>query len=96
MTPLPPLTPNAWLRWDLVSRLLPENAYAVLEIGCGQGGFGVRLSRMYRYVGLEPDPESFRIASERMAACGVMGRCATATCQRSSPPRPSIWCARSR
>lgn len=73
MTSLPPLTPNAWLRWDLVSRMLPENAYAALEVGCGQGGFGVRLSRLYRYVGLEPDPESFRIAQERIAAHGGHG-----------------------
>lgn len=70
---LPPLSPNAWLRWDLVSRLLPEGAHAALEVGCGQGGFGARLAQRYRYVGLEPDPESYRVACDRLAAAGGNG-----------------------
>lgn len=70
---LPPLSPNAWLRWDVVSQLLPEDAYAVLEVGCGQGGFGVRLAQGYRYVGLEPDAASCEVARARLAAAGVGG-----------------------
>ena len=70
---LPPLSPNAWLRWDLVSQLLPEDAYAALEVGCGQGGFGARLAQRYRYVGLEPDPVSYTVACERLAAAGGDG-----------------------
>ncbi|HZC27706.1 MAG TPA: class I SAM-dependent methyltransferase [Actinopolymorphaceae bacterium] len=65
---LPPLSPNAWLRWDLVSRLLPPDAHTVLEVGCGQGGFGVRLAQRYRYLGLEPDRASFEVARARFAA----------------------------
>ncbi len=67
---LPPLSPNAWLRWDLVSRLLPEDGYAALEVGCGHGGFGARLAQRYRYVGLEPDRDSFQIAADQLAAAG--------------------------
>jgi SAM-dependent methyltransferase len=70
---LPPLAPNAWLRWDLVSRLLPADAADALEVGCGQGGFAARLAQRYRYVGLEPDPASHQIASARPAAAGGTG-----------------------
>ncbi len=70
---LPPLSANAWLRWDLVSRLLPASARDVLEIGCGQGGFAARLARRYRYVGLEPDPVSYDVAVRRLAAAGGNG-----------------------
>ncbi len=70
---LPPLSANAWLRWDLVSRLLPASARDVLEIGCGQGGFAARLARQYRYVGLEPDPVSYEVAVQRLAATGGNG-----------------------
>ena len=51
---LPPLTPNAWLRWDVVERALPAQVTTVLEIGCGQGGFGARLSQGRDYLGVEP------------------------------------------
>jgi SAM-dependent methyltransferase len=70
---LPPLSANAWLRWDLASRLLPPSARDVLEIGCGQGGFAARLARRYRYVGLEPDPVSYAVAVRRLAAAGGNG-----------------------
>jgi SAM-dependent methyltransferase len=64
----PPLSPNAWLRWEVVARRLPESARDVLEVGCGQGGFAVRLARRYRYLGLEPDAISFAVAQSRLAA----------------------------
>lgn len=70
---LPPLSPNAWLRWDLVSRLLPDTPCDALEIGCGQGGFAARLARRYRYVGLEPDTLSYEVARQRLAAAGGNG-----------------------
>jgi SAM-dependent methyltransferase len=34
------------------------------------GGFGARLAADYHYVGVEVDPESARIARERLARCG--------------------------
>jgi SAM-dependent methyltransferase len=64
-----PLAPNAWLRWDLVSRLLPQTSKLgrVVEIGVGQGGFAARLAeRALRYTGFEPDETSWQIASSRL------------------------------
>lgn len=64
---LPPLAPGAALRWDVVRRLLPAAAGDLLEVGCGQGAFAVRLSRRCAsYVGVEPDPVSFAVADERV------------------------------
>ncbi|MET9018985.1 methyltransferase domain-containing protein [Actinopolymorpha sp. NPDC004070] len=76
---LPPLGPNAWLRWDLVSHLLPaestseSESRSVLEVGCGQGGFGTRLAQRYDYLGLEPDPDSCAVARARLAGAGGRG-----------------------
>lgn len=68
---LPPLSPNAWLRFDLIQRLLPAEAHRVLEVGCGQGSLGARLAATGRdYLGLEPDPSSYAVAIRRLAAVG--------------------------
>ena len=65
-----PLTPNAWLRYELVKRMLPAGISDVLEVGCGQGALGVRLAQRYRYLGVEPDQVSWAVASERISAAG--------------------------
>ena len=70
MDRLAPLTPNAWLRFDLLRRMIPPTVADVLEIGCGQGALGVRLAARYRYLGLEPDAESFAVARQRIALGG--------------------------
>ena len=72
---LPPLSPNGWLRWEVVSRLLPppDPSLRVLEVGCGQGGFGARLAQRYSYVGVEPDGTSYSVAQQRLAEAGVPG-----------------------
>jgi SAM-dependent methyltransferase len=70
---LPPLGPNAWMRWEIVSRLLPPGRLDVLEVGCGQGGFAARLAQHHRYVGLEPDPDSYEVAAARLALAGGIG-----------------------
>lgn len=41
---LPPLMPNSALRWDVVSRLLPDPLGDVLEVGCGQGASAINLA----------------------------------------------------
>ena len=66
--PEPPLTPNAWLRWDVVGRLLDglDDVERVLEVGAGEGAVGARLARRYDYVGVEPDPQSRARARERV------------------------------
>jgi len=64
-----PLAPNAWLRYDVVRRMLPPDGITdVLEIGCGQGAFGARLARRYRYLGVEPDKTSWAVAQRRITA----------------------------
>jgi len=65
-----PLTPNAWLRYELVKRMLPADVQDVLEVGCGEGALGARLAQRYRYLGVEPDRASWTVASERIAAAG--------------------------
>src|SRR6266851_3723963 len=60
-----PLTPNGWLRYDVIRRLLPDGVTDVLEVGCGQGAFGSRLAQRYRYLGVEPDQRSWAVASQR-------------------------------
>jgi SAM-dependent methyltransferase len=70
---LPPLSPNGWLRWEVVSRLLPPGRLDVLEMGCGQGGFGARLAQRYRYVGVEPDAVSSAVARARVETAGGGG-----------------------
>jgi SAM-dependent methyltransferase len=65
-----PLTPNAWLRYDVVKRLLPVGITDVLEIGCGQGALGARLAQRYRYLGVEPDKASWAVAMRRISAVG--------------------------
>jgi SAM-dependent methyltransferase len=77
---LPPLPLNAWLRWDVVSRMLPRGARSVLEVGCGQGSVGTRLARRYPgYLGLEPDARSAAVAVTRLAEVGrgEVRRCLT-------------------
>lgn len=69
----PPLPPNAFLRWDRVSRLLPRDAADVLEIGCGQGAFAVRLARRYRYVGADLDERSVDATRRRLTDAGLEG-----------------------
>ena len=69
----PPLPPNAALRWDRVSRLLPADARDVLEIGCGGGAVAVRLARRYRYVGVDIDESSVRATEKRLADAGLSG-----------------------
>lgn len=73
---LPPLSPNGWLRWAVVSRLLPppDRTLLVLEVGCGQGGFGARLAQRYDYVGVEPDATSSSVAVQRLAQAGGGGQ----------------------
>ena len=54
-----PLAPNAWLRYDVVERMLPAGVTDVLEIGCGRGSLGARLAQRYHYLGVEPDRASW-------------------------------------
>jgi SAM-dependent methyltransferase len=71
---LPPLTPNASLRYDLVRDALAEVAGRdgplgdVLEVGVGQGAVGARLAVRSRYTGCDLDPVSLATARRRILA----------------------------
>lgn len=68
---LPPLSIRAWLRYDVVGRMLDRLRPATaLEIGCGQGAFGARLAERADYLGVEPDDASFEVATARITPRG--------------------------
>src|SRR5260221_1733475 len=73
-----PLSPSAWLRYDVVTRMIPAGVRDVLEVGCGRGAFGARIASQYNYLGLEPDEGSCSVAAARIAAVGA-GKVRTAT-----------------
>ena len=69
----PPLPLNAWLRFDLVQkvlRVLGPNVASVLEVGAGEGAIGARLATRYDYTAVEPDPQAFERAAARLRALG--------------------------
>jgi len=67
-----PLTVTAWLRWDVVERLLPTAATRVLDIGMGAGAMGSFLAERYDYVGVEPDSTSYATAKSHIGDRGVL------------------------
>ncbi|MFC3100896.1 class I SAM-dependent methyltransferase [Altererythrobacter lauratis] len=74
--PLPPLTANASLRWDVVQRLLPADPGRVLEIGCGRGTVAARIARRASHlVAVEPDKTSFALAKANLAGLGEVHNC---------------------
>ena len=69
--PLPPLAPRAWLRYDVVKRVIDRlKPRTALEIGCGQGAFGARLAGEVQYVAVEPDDRSYAMARDRIEPRG--------------------------
>lgn len=72
MTSTPPLTVTAWLRWDIVERLLPISQGRALDIGAGAGVVGSFLAERYDYVGVEPDPTSHATAQRRIGDRAVL------------------------
>lgn len=71
MDAVAPLSPSGWLRYDVIERMLPPGVRDVLEVGCGQGALGTRLSTRFSYLGVEPDEISWSIASQRLSAAGA-------------------------
>ncbi len=93
-TPLAPLAPNAWLRWDVVRRVLPRERSQVLEIGCGRGGFGTRLAALHDYTGVEPDPGSCAVAVARVQAVEPAAEVLLTTVEDLDPARTfDVVCA---
>jgi SAM-dependent methyltransferase len=85
----PPLTMNAWLRYDVIVRLLAARTgtHSILEIGAGGGALGSRLAERYEYVGLEPDADSFATASRRLDASPGAGTVLTIPAEDYRPDR---------
>jgi SAM-dependent methyltransferase len=74
----PPFAPRASLRYDVVRRILRDlKPRTVVEIGCGQGALGARISETAEYVGLEPDENSYATAVSRIASRGGRVICGT-------------------
>lgn len=62
-----PLGAQASLRFDVARTLLHDLPHStILEVGCGRGTFAPRLAKFGHYLGLEPDPDSYAIASAGM------------------------------
>ncbi len=73
---LPPLTPNASLRWDVLSRLLPADVGHALEIGCGRGAAAARIARRAQsYVAVEPDELSYTVARDNLQGIAAVHNC---------------------
>jgi glycosyltransferase involved in cell wall biosynthesis/SAM-dependent methyltransferase len=88
-----PLTPNAWLRYDVITHILPAGVTDVLEIGCGQGSLGARLAQRYRYLGVEPDRASWTVAQRRVSAVGPGGEVRNVPVDALSTERFDLVCA---
>jgi SAM-dependent methyltransferase len=68
---LPPLTTNAWLRFDAIRHgLRVAQPTTLLEIGAGEGGLGSWLAARFDYTGVELDEQSRAAALARIAADG--------------------------
>jgi SAM-dependent methyltransferase len=93
----PPLSPMATLRWQLVSRAIIGLApRRVLELGCGQGGYGARIAALpgvERYVGVEPDEQSWTVAHDRIAPLGGEVRLGTSDDVVAPTERFDLVCA---
>lgn len=79
-TPL--LAPAAWLRADLVERVLLRLTAVsrVLEVGPGLGAFGARLARRYAYVGIEQSRASAVAAARAVRSNGGHVVCGDERC----------------
>jgi SAM-dependent methyltransferase len=72
---LPPLTTNAWLRFDAIRRAISTTgAHSVLEIGAGEGALATWLTGKVEYLGVEHDDTSRQLAKARLGRVGHGGR----------------------
>ena len=72
---LPPLTFNAWWRWDFLKEDLQGiQPRTVLEIGPGEGAMACRLARLSEYTGLELSDRTREIARQRLKLQGTPSR----------------------
>ncbi len=91
---LPPLTLNAWARWDVVDRELSAlDARDVLEIGPGEGAAACRLARGRAYTGVELSARTRAITERRLTAQGTPGRLLGSLDELAPDERFDLVCA---
>jgi SAM-dependent methyltransferase len=91
---LPPLTFNAHLRWDVITReLAAVDVTDVLEIGPGEGAVACRLAPGRRYTGVELSDRTRAITEQRLAQLGSPGRLVASLADLPEDERFDLVCA---
>ncbi len=91
---LPPLTFNAHLRWDVITReLASREVHDVLEIGPGEGAVACRLAPGRAYTGVELSDRTREITERRLADLGSPGRLVASLDDLAPEERFDLVCA---
>jgi len=91
---LPPLTFNAHLRWDVITRELAAlDVTDVLEIGPGEGAAACRLAPGRTYTGVELSDRTRAITERRLAQLGAPGRLVASLDDLPGDERFDLVCA---
>lgn len=91
---LPPLTFNAHLRWDVISRELAGlDVTDLLEIGPGEGAVACRLAPGHTYTGVELSDRTRVITEQRLEALGAPGRLVASLDDLPADERFDLVCA---
>ncbi len=91
---LPPLTFNAHLRWDVITReLAGVEVSDVLEIGPGEGAVACRLAPGRTYTGVELSERTRAITAQRLAQLGTPGRLVASLEDLAEDERFDLVCA---
>ena len=91
---LPPLTFNAHLRWDVITRELAGlDVTDVLEIGPGEGAVACRLAPGRSYTGVELSDRTRAITEQRLEQLGAPGRLVASLEDLPADERFDLVCA---
>ncbi len=91
---LPPLTFNAHLRWDVITReLAGRDVTSVLEIGPGEGAVACRLAPGRAYTGVELSDRTRAITEQRLVQLGAPGRLVASLEDLPADERFDLVCA---
>ena len=91
---LPPLTFNAHLRWDVITRELAGlDVTDVLEIGPGEGAVACRLAPGRTYTGVELSDRTRAITEQRLQQLGAPGRLVASLGDLPADERFDMVCA---
>jgi len=91
---LPPLTFNAHLRWDVITRELESrDVQDVLEIGPGEGAVACRLAPGRSYTGVELSDRTRAITARRLEGLGSPGRLVASLDDLPEEERFDLVCA---